>query len=42
MHVAIIPAQINPTKSLDVKYGWNLILSLVLAIPKGLFDASWC
>jgi hypothetical protein len=28
----------NPIISLDEKYGWNGILSLLLVRPKGLFD----
>jgi hypothetical protein len=32
----------NPTMSLNVKYGWNGILSMLELIPNGLFDPVWC
>lgn len=32
----------NPTMSLNEKYGWNGILSVFLFNPKGLFDPVWC
>lgn len=32
---------INPVMSLNVKYGWNGILSKFLLIPIGLLDPVW-
>jgi hypothetical protein len=32
----------NPKMSLNVKYGWNGILSIFLFTPRGLFDPVWC
>jgi hypothetical protein len=40
--VSIIIMIMNPRMSLNVKYGWNGILSIFLFTPKGLFDPVWC
>lgn len=34
--------RLNPSKSLNVKYGWNGILSMFLVVPRGLLDPVWC
>jgi len=33
---------INPIRSLNVKKGWNGILSKFLLIPNGLLEPVWC
>ena len=40
--ISAINRSLNPTMSLNVKYGWKGLFSICLEIPRGLLDPVWC